>query len=104
MEKRHRERTNEFLRNAQAVQRRLRDITESCRLDMHEPDNQGIECQVEGNHLDNAMGDDPHTNCKEFTVGITVTDSNGKERTEWFNLATLIAVARAGMIPDPTTD
>ena len=70
---------------------RLRAVTAGCRDDMHEPDEQGIDARVTGYRLDNAMGDDPHSNIGEYTVGIvnTVTD-----RTEWFNLATLIAMAR----------
>lgn len=72
---------------------RLLDITEPCRFDMHEPDNQGVSAVVTGTHLDNAMGDDPYRNFCEFTVGITQD-----ERTEWFNLATLIALARMARI------
>jgi len=73
-----------------ATHARLILRTFDCRDDMHEPDEQGISAAVEGNHLDNAMGDDPLTNCGELTVG--TTDNSGK--TEWFNLATLIALAR----------
>ena len=69
---------------------RLLVATKGCREDMHEPDEQGIDAQVSGFHLDNAMGDDPLTNFGEFTVGIT--SESGP--TEWFNLATLIALAR----------
>jgi hypothetical protein len=72
--------------------KRLLKATENCREDMHEPDEQGISAVVAGNHLDNAMGDDPADNCGEFTVAI-VQDDGSKE---WFNLATLIALARIG--------
>lgn len=41
--------------------------------------------------LDNAMGDDPYTNCLELTVGLE--DHDGYL---WFNLASLIAIARIG--------
>lgn len=70
---------------------RLRAATADCRDDMHEPDNNGIDARVTGYHLDNAMGDDPLHNCGEYTVGIVNTET---DRTEWFNLATLIAMAR----------
>lgn len=49
---------------------RLKYVTEKCREDMHEPDKQDISVQVKGDHLDNAMGDNPETNCGEYTIGI----------------------------------
>lgn len=71
---------------------RLREMTIICRDDMHEPDEQDVSAKVRGNHLDNAFGGDasPDENCNEFTVGIT--DGSGK--TEWFNLADLLAIVR----------
>lgn len=72
--------------------KRLLKATNGCREDMHEPDEQGISAIVTGYRLDNAMGDNPSNNLSEFTVGI-VRDS---VKTEWFNLATLIALARIG--------
>ena len=74
---------------------RLQEITDGCREDLHEPDEQGISATVVGDHLDNAMGDAafPH-NCGEFVVTLRRGD-----REERFNLATLIALAR--MVPDP---
>jgi hypothetical protein len=72
-------------------QNRLREATKNCRPDMHEPDNAGITAVVTGYHLDNAMGDDPYRNVGEFTVGIS---DDGGHNHEWFNLATLIALAR----------
>lgn len=63
----------------------------NCRIDMHEPDEQEITAIVTGTHLDNAMGDNPNNNCCEFTVGIGNMDGNDRE---WFNLASLIALAR----------
>lgn len=71
---------------------RLIAITEDCRDDMHEPDEQDVSAIVKGNHLDNAMGDDPSYNCNEFSVQIIREDG----QKEWFNLATLIALARIG--------
>ena len=70
---------------------RLLVVTRNCRTDMHEPDEQGISAIVTGYELDNAMGDRPNINCGEFTVGIKDEDEN---EIEWFNLATLIALAR----------
>ena len=71
--------------------KRLLEITKKCRDDMHEPDEQEIRAVTSGYHLDNAMGDDPYNNSGEFTIGIINENSN---KTEWFNLATLIALAR----------
>ena len=85
------EKTPAPLNTIKAEVDRLRDITSDCRPDMHEPDEQGISAVVFGNHLDNAMGNDPTRNHGEFLVGITRDGC----QTEWFNLATLIAMARA---------
>lgn len=85
---------------------RLLKITKGCREDMHEPDEQGVSAHVYGDHLDNAFGDQlfllrsvanndgpyPHV---EFVVCI----QNEDEITyEWFNLASLIALARKAVI------
>ena len=70
---------------------RLLEATKGCREDMHEPDELNV--IVTGTHLDNAMGDNPYNNCCELTVGIKRTEGTG-EVTYWFNLATLIALAR----------
>lgn len=75
---------------------RLNSITADCREDMHEPDEQDIFADVVGTHLDNAMGDvaPPH-NCGEFLVKITKkTDSTKTTKSDIFNLASLIALAR----------
>lgn len=72
--------------------KRLLKATKDCRDDMHEPDEQGVSAIVTGYYLDNAMGDNPFNNCGEFTVAI-IQDDGSKE---WFNLATLIALARIG--------
>lgn len=77
--------------------KRLCAHTKECRDDFHEPDEQGIKAIVTGTHIDNAMGDDPYTNCCEYTVGI-IKQTRGGETTEWFNLATLIALARKARI------
>ncbi len=79
------------------MHQRLVKVTANCRGDMHEPDNQGIGAVVSGYCLDNAMGDSPIHNCGELTVGITTTNEDGYIHYEWFNLATLIALARRPM-------
>jgi hypothetical protein len=58
---------------------------------VHEPDNNGISAIVEGTHLDNAMGDNPVTNCGEFTIGI-VNDNDEDIRIEYFNIADLLQI------------
>ena len=70
---------------------RLIEHTAGCREDMHEPDNQGLTAIVSGYHLDNAMGDSPNNNCGELTVGLSYNDGH---TYKWFNLATIIALAR----------
>ena len=68
---------------------RLLKITEGCREDMHEPD-EDIKAKITGNHLDNAFGDSGEYG--EFCVHIT-RDSY-RYQVQKFNLATLIALAR----------
>ena len=72
----------------------LRAYTKDCRLDMHEPDEQGVEAVVSGYRLDNAMGSDPDSNHGELTVGIKRKHDVDGEYIGWFNLADLIALAR----------
>jgi PP-loop superfamily ATP-utilizing enzyme len=71
--------------------KRLVEVTKNCREDMHEPDEQGLSAVTSGFNFDNAFGDSPFTNAGELTVGIR-DDKSG--HIEWFNLATLIALAR----------
>jgi len=73
---------------------RLLEVTAMCREDMHEPDEQGIDAVVSGYHLDNACDDHPAFNAGELTVGI----KNENGHIEWFNLATLIALARKAKV------
>jgi hypothetical protein len=73
---------------------RLIEATAKCRDDMHEPDEQAVEAVVAGYKLDNAFGDSPHDNCAELTVGLKINAGLDDEHIEWFNLATLIAIAR----------
>lgn len=77
---------------------RLLKITEGCRPDMHEPDEQGLSARVIGDHLDNAMGEriDPYlifSGAQELVVLLERSTDEGV-KTEAFNLATLIALAR----------
>jgi len=79
---------------------RLLQITRGCRPDMHEPDEHGIKARIVGDHLDNAFGEDIRIeaiegNFQEFVV-ILERDTNHGRKTEKFNLATLIALARLG--------
>jgi len=75
----------------EAIWHRLVDITKGCRNDMHEPDEHGIKAKVVGNHLDNAFGD--RQGSGEFVV-IIDRDTDTIHKTEAFNLADLIALAR----------
>lgn len=74
---------------------RLLAVTDGCRQDMHEPDNNGVSATISGQHLDNAMGDDGE--CGEmFVTIIKEQDHPADWINENFNLATLIAFARIG--------
>ncbi len=70
---------------------KLLQITEGCREDMHEPDEQGLSAKVRGHHLDNAFPANKVS--RELRVDLTKGHGN-KFVTERFNLATLIALAR----------
>lgn len=67
--------------------KKLRDFTKECRVDMHEPDEQGVSARVTGRYFDNAYGDSGYG--KEKIVIL----KKGKKEFK-INLATLIAVAR----------
>ena len=84
--------------------KRLLAVTDGCRDDMHEPDNNGVSAIVDGVLFDNAMGDDGRFG--EMFVAITKEQDqwDGKPRTENFNLATLIAFARIGANTISTED
>ena len=83
---------------------RLIKITEGCREDMHEPDEQGLRATVYGTELDNAMGDQPPTadaiinNCQEYGVYLERYTKDGFFEKGFFNLATLIALARKAVL------
>ena len=79
------------------MHRRLIEVTHDCRPDMHESDEQGITAILTGFQLDNAMGDNPHRNLGEMTIGIKREDR--PHDIEWFNIASLIALARIAKFP-----
>jgi len=69
---------------------KLLSVTEKCRIDMHEPDEQGVSAAVVGNRLDNA-------GCKgEFVVMICRENGSDEDVAIPVNLADLIALARVG--------
>lgn len=81
---------------------RLLKITEGCRPDMHEPDEQGLSARVVGTVLDNAFGDGVDgrlvfQGAQEIVV-ILERDLERGRIAEPFNLATLIALARRAKI------
>ena len=93
------DRQKRAIRGLKPVQQELIRMTLTCRVDMHEPDEQGIEAVVVGTHLDNAIGTNfgpPQwfENTAELMVGITRTGDDYRRETRWFNLADLIALAR----------
>jgi hypothetical protein len=78
---------------------RLLEVTRNCREDMHEPDEQGVRAFFYGYKLDNANGDRPEIYAdlpahSEMCVAIEQENAQGETQVEWFNLATLIALAR----------
>lgn len=79
----------------------LLEMTKGCRHDMHEPDNEGVEAMVMGNHLDNAMGINRERALRledlfwdEFVVVLRRREMGKPDRIERFNLCSLIALAR----------
>lgn len=76
---------------------RLQQITEGCREDMHEPDEQGLSARVLGIKLDNAFP--PSDPSHELRVMLTRGEAN-QFVTEYFSLATLIALARKADIAE----
>lgn len=79
---------------------KLLQITDGCRPDMHEPDEQGLSAIVTGLDLDNAFGDYRQL-VRETPEAeeIVVTLRRDQDGEGWYtqiqiNLATLIALAR----------
>jgi hypothetical protein len=78
----------------------LVQFTKDCREDMHEPDEQGIDAHIVGNHLDNAFGssivpDLMNKDCQEFVV---ILENENTDKQMKINLANLIALARKAVI------
>lgn len=80
----------------------LLSLTEGCRDDMHEPDEQGFRrVSLVGDHLDNACGNTITTDAitKRYQEYVLVierdTDEHGAQALP-INLANLIALARIG--------
>jgi hypothetical protein len=87
---------------------RLLVITDGCRYDMHEPDEQSLKAWVVGDHLDNAFGDSIVSDaikghyqelvvCLERYMPRTMVPTGGYV-AEQLNLATLLALARIGAL------
>jgi hypothetical protein len=75
-------------------------FTHGCREDMHEPDEQGIDAHIVGNHLDNAFGNGVvkemmDEGCQEFVV---ILENENTDKQMKINLANLIALARKAVI------
>ena len=70
---------------------KLQAITEDCRDDMHEPEEQELYAKVTGRTLDNAGVDG------ELTVRLS------RDGGPWvdFNLANLLNLARMAVLPEP---
>lgn len=78
---------------------KLLQITDGCRDDMHEPDEQGLSADVHGYRLDNAFP--PDTPTREIRVKLIRAHGTGefvRLDTGYFNLATLIALARKAQL------
>lgn len=75
---------------------RLEEITKECRLDMHEPNEAGVNASVVGYDLDNAMGHRIKSVAieKGYQELIVIIRNEHTDKTERINLATLIALAR----------
>lgn len=76
---------------------RLLEMTDGCRDDMHEPDEQDLKASVFGDHLDNACADRV-TIDSGYQEYIVVLKRGG--RMQKFNLANLIALARMATVPE----
>ena len=96
------ERNKETQERHTEILARLKNVTATCREDMHEPDEQDLKATVVGNLLDNAMGDSILIELLEkgFHEYVVVLEryEKGKFILERFNLADLIALARKAVI------
>ncbi len=79
---------------------RLSAITDGCRDDMHEPDEQGLSARVVGTHLDNAFGESITGEFLErgYQEIVVILERDSDGRVEKFNLASLIALARKARV------
>jgi len=88
----------------------LLEITNGCRSDMHEPDEQGLTAIVTGLKLDNTDGNQRQiyrTNPEAEEIIITlrrIWDEEGTYSQVEINLATLIALARRATFAPTYTD
>lgn len=83
------------------VLEKLLQITEGCRDNMHEPDEQGLSAKVFGNRLDNAFPTkgkfvNVHPD-SEIKVKLT-REYDDEVEASFFNLADLIALARKAQL------
>ena len=84
------------------IGKELLSVTEGCRPDIHEPDEQGLSAKVLGTTFDNAFGNDVdhdllQRGCQEIVIIFEKEEDNSyKTNTTVFNLADLIALARIG--------
>ena len=79
------------------VLEKLLQITEGCRDNMHEPDEQGLSAKVYGSRLDNAFptkGKFVNVHQESELKVKLIRESDGEVEASFFNLADLIALAR----------
>lgn len=97
---------NSSMEYLKEIHARLWSITNGCRVDMHEPDEQGVTAVMVGNVFDNAYGSGMPPKWfglnAEMMVAISRTE-RGYRKTEWINLADLVALARLAF-SDKKTD
>lgn len=91
-----------FLKSFSDDLKRLRRITDSCRPDMHEPDEQDVSARVVGTHLDNAFGDSvaEEAIARGYQEFVVILKRAGRKEQR-FNLANLIALARMAKVEYP---
>ena len=83
----------------------LLEITDGCRMTMHEPDEQEVTAEVVGTKLDNAFGESINEEqiaggSQEMVVIIRRYDAESNHKVFRVNLATLIALARRADMND----
>jgi len=86
---------------------KLLQITEGCREDMHEPDEQGLSAVVFGSRFDNAFppegeiaGEFVNVHPDSELKVKLIRESDDEVESSFFNLADLIALARKAQITD----